>query len=134
MRKTLNTRDLVKVAGDVDMVGVGTSEVVERRLSSRRRRARVVLLVQELQLGGRRMLQRACLQVVQQLDVVGVFKHLLEVRLRQELALATEQNHDLCAQPIVVVGRTSQPEEVFVEIAASLHCRQDRRAEGWKKT
>jgi hypothetical protein len=48
----LDTGDLVKVAGDVDVVGVGTSKVVERRLSSRRRRARVVLLVQELQLGG----------------------------------------------------------------------------------
>jgi hypothetical protein len=119
----LNTGDLVKVAGDVDMVGVGTSKVVERRLPSRRRRARVVLLVQELQLGGRRMLQRACLQVIQQLDVVGVFKHLLEVRTRKELALATEQDHDLGAQSIVVVGGTSQPEEVFVEVATSLHRR-----------
>jgi hypothetical protein len=126
----LDTGDLVKVAGDVDVIRVGTSEVVQRRFASRRRGARMVLLVQELQLGGRRMLQRACLQVGQQLDVVGIFKHLLEVSLRQELALATEQNHDLCAQPIVVVGRTGQPEKVFVEIAASLHRRQDRGAKG----
>jgi hypothetical protein len=82
---------------------------------------RVVLLVQELQLGGRLMLQRALLQVGQQLNILGVFEHLLEVRLREERALATEQNHDLSAQPIVVVGGTSQPEEVFVEVAVSLH-------------
>jgi hypothetical protein len=76
------------------------------------------------------MLQQACLQIVQKLDILGVFEHLLEVSPRKKLALATEQNHNLRAQPIVVVGGTSQPEEVFVEIAASLHCRQDRGAEG----
>jgi hypothetical protein len=119
----VNTGDLVKVAGGLDVVGVGASEVVHRRFASRRRGARVVLLVQELQLGGRLMLQRASLQVVQQLDVVGVFKHLLEVRLRKESVLAAEQDHDLGAQPIVVVGGTSQSEEVFVEVAASLHRR-----------
>jgi hypothetical protein len=120
-REAVNTGDLVKVAGGLDVVGVGASEVVHRRFASRRRGARMVLLVQELQLGGRLMLQRASLQVVQQLDVVGVFKHLLEVRLRKESALAAEQDHDLGAQLIVVVGGTSQPEEVFVEVAASLH-------------
>jgi hypothetical protein len=54
--------------------------------------------------------------------------------LREELALATKQNHDLGAHPIVVVGGASQPEEVLVEIAASLHCREDRGAEGYKKS
>jgi hypothetical protein len=70
------------------------------------------------------MLQRArSKSFSRQLNILRVFKHLLEVRLRKELALATEQDHDLSTQPIVVVGGTSQPEEVFVEVAASLHCR-----------
>jgi hypothetical protein len=126
----LNAGDLEKVAGGIDVVGVGTSEVVERRLSSRRRRARMVLMIQELQLSGRSLLQRAFLQIVQQLDIRGVFEHLLEVSLRKEFALAAKQDHDLSAQPVIVVGDASQPEEVLVEVTAGLNRRKDRRAEG----
>jgi hypothetical protein len=106
----LDAGDLEKVAGGLDVVNIGTNVVVQRWLASRRRGARMVLMVQELQLGSRILLQRALLQVVQQLDILGVFEHLLEVRLRKELALATKQDHDLGAHPIVVVGGTSQPE------------------------
>jgi hypothetical protein len=42
------------------------------------------------------------------------------VSLRKEFALAAKQDHDLGTQPIVVVGGTSQPEEVFVKFAPSV--------------
>jgi hypothetical protein len=76
------------------------------------------------------MLQRARLQIVQQLDIRGVFKHLLEVSLRKEFALAAKQDHDLSTQPVIVVGGASQPEEVLVEFAAGLNRRKDSRAKG----
>jgi hypothetical protein len=57
MRKVLNAGDLVKVAGGLDVVGVGASEVMQHQFASRRRGARVILLIQELQLSSRLMLQ-----------------------------------------------------------------------------
>jgi hypothetical protein len=64
MRKTFNAGDLVKVAGGLDVVDVRAREVMGHGLANRRRRARVVLVIQELQLGGGSMTQRAHLQVV----------------------------------------------------------------------
>jgi hypothetical protein len=50
MRKVFDAGDLVKVAGGLDVVKVGVREIMRDRLASRRCRARMFLMVQELQL------------------------------------------------------------------------------------